>query len=130
MKITRQTRRTAKRLLRLCHVNGLLDEGRTRQAVQSIIKAKRRNGLVLLACFLRLVKLDLARHAAKVESAAPLPADLRKKIEAGLARIYGPGIRVSFEHNPELIGGTRIKIGSDVYDGSIRGRLIALERSF
>jgi len=130
MKTSRQTKREAKRLFRFCLVNGLLDEGRTRQVVQRIIDGKRRGGLALLSHFQRLVKLDLARHTAQVESAMPLPEDLRASVQAGLARTYGPGISASFAHNPGLIGGMRIKVGSDVYDGSVRGRLAALEKNF
>ncbi len=130
MKTTRQIKREAKRLFRLCLVNGLLDEGRARQVVQRVIQTKRRGGLALLSYFRRLVKLDSARQTAQVESVMPLPADLRASIQAGLARIYGPGISASFVHNPELIGGMRIKVGSDVYDGSVRARLAALEKGF
>ncbi len=130
MKTTRQIKREAKRMFHLCLVNGLLDEDRTRQVVQRIIDDKRRGGLVLLAYFQRLVKLDRARHTAKVESATPLATDFRERIEAGLTRIYGPGLRASFVQNRELIGGMRIKVGSDVYDGSVRARLAELERVF
>ena len=130
MKTTKQTKREAKRLFRFCLVDGLLDAARTRQVVQRIIDAKRRGGLALLSHFQRLVRLDLARHTAQVESAMPLPEDLRASVQAGLARTYGPGISASFAHNPGLIGGMRIKVGSDVYDGSIRARLAALERGF
>ena len=130
MKTNRQTKREAKRLFRFCLVNGLLDEARTRQVVQGIIDAKRRGGLVLLSYFRRLVKLDLARHTAQVESAMLLPEDLRASVQAGLARTYGPGISASFVHNPGLIGGMRIKVGSDVYDGSVRARLAVLEKGF
>jgi F-type H+-transporting ATPase subunit delta len=130
MKTTRQIKREAKRLFRFCLVNGLLDEARTRQIVQRIIDAKRRGGLALLSHFQRLVKLDSARHTAKVESAMPLPEDLRVSVQTGLARIYGPEISASFAHNPELIGGMRIQVGSDVYDGSLRARLAVLEENF
>ncbi|HVP79079.1 MAG TPA: F0F1 ATP synthase subunit delta [Thermodesulfobacteriota bacterium] len=47
-----------------------------------------------------------------------------------MARAYGPGISASFVHNPGLIGGMRIKVGSDVYDGSVRARLAGLEKTF
>jgi F-type H+-transporting ATPase subunit delta len=47
-----------------------------------------------------------------------------------LERAYGPGISASFVHNPGLIGGMRIKVGSDVYDGSLRARLAVLEEDF
>ena len=130
MKTTRQIKREAKRLFRLCLVNGLVDESRTREAVQRVVKAKHRGYLALLSHFQRLVKLEAARHTAEVESAVPLPADVRESIQAGLAAAYGPGISVSFAHNPGLIGGMRIKVGSDVYDGSVLARLAALEKSF
>ena len=130
MKTARQTKREAKRLFRLCFLNGLLDESRVRQVAQRIIEAKRRAGQALLYQFLYLVKLDCARHTAEVESAVPLPEDLRADIQTALARTYGPGISASFAHNPGLIGGMRIKVGSDVYDGSLRARLAALEKSF
>ncbi len=130
MKTTRQIKRQAKRLFRFCLVNGLLDEGRVRQVAQRIIDAKRRSGLALLSYFHRLVKLDSVRHTAEVESAVPLPEDLRASVEAGLARTYGPGISASFAHNPGLIGGMRIKVGSDVYDGSVRARLAEMEKRF
>ena len=128
--MTGQTKREAKRLFRSCVVNGLLDEGRTRQVVQRMIESKRRGDLALLSHFRRLVKLEYARHMAEVESAMPLPPDLRASIQAGLARVYGPGISASFAHNPGLIGGMRIKVGSDVYDGSVRARLAGLEKNF
>jgi F-type H+-transporting ATPase subunit delta len=111
-------------------VNGLLDENRVRNVVQHVIAAGHRDCPAILSHFRRLVRLDLARHTATVESAAPLPPDLQASIEAGLARRYGPGLSTAFAHRPALIGGMRIQVGSDVYDGSVRAGLDALEQSF
>jgi F-type H+-transporting ATPase subunit delta len=129
MKTIRQTKREAKRLLRLCRVNGLLEENRVRRVVQTILDGKRRGGLALVSHFLHLVKLDYRRHTAEVRSATPLPADVQADIRAGLVRRYGPGVGAWFTEDPALIGGVRIQVGSDVYDGSVRARLTALERS-
>ena len=130
MKITKQARRGAKELFRACLVNGLLDDNHARQAVQRVIEVQPRGYLAILSHFQRLVKLDLERRTAKIESATPLAADLQAKVQAGLDRLYGPGLNASFVQNPALIGGLRIKVGSDVYDGSIQARLAALEESF
>src|SRR5262245_25464528 len=130
MKTTKQVRREAKQLFRLCLVNEYLDEGRVRQVVQAVLQSKRRRCLALAAHVERLVKLDRSRHTAEVESATPLLADLQASVQAGLARVYGPGISTSFAQNPALIGGMRIRVGSDVYDGSVQARLAALENSF
>jgi len=130
MKTTKQARRAATQLFRLCLVNGSLDEGRVRQVVHRVIEGKRRGYLALLSFFQRLVKLECALHTAEVESAVPLPADLRATVEAGLQSAYGLRINILFAHRPELIGGMRIKVGSDVYDGSVRSGLAALETTF
>ncbi len=130
MKTIKQTRREAKQLYRLCLVNGMVDEDRVRMTVEEVLKAGRRGSAALLSQFLYRVKLDRARHTADIRSATPLPADLQESVLTGVARVYGPGMTASFAHDPSLIGGMRIKVGSDVYDGSIRAALADLERSF
>jgi F-type H+-transporting ATPase subunit delta len=130
MKTAKQIKREAKRLFRLCFVKGLLDEFLVRRVAQKIIEAKRRGSPALLHHFLYLMKLDRARHTAEVESATPLSDDLRASLQADLAHLYGPGMSTSFAQNPALIGGMRIKVGSDVYDGSVKAGLDALEKSF
>jgi F-type H+-transporting ATPase subunit delta len=130
VKVTKQARREAKELFRSCLLNGVLDENRVRTAVQKTIELKPRGYVAILSHFQRLVKLELERRSAKVESATPLGSDLQASIQANLSRLYGAGLNISFAQNPALIGGLRIKVGSDVYDGSIQARLAALEQSF
>jgi F-type H+-transporting ATPase subunit delta len=130
MKVTKQARRGAKELFRSCVVGGLLEENRVRQAVQQVLQTKPRGFLAILTHFLRLVKLDIERRTARVESAVPLASDLQTQIQTSLARSYGKGLDISFAQNPELIGGVRIRVGSDVYDGSVQGRLAELQESF
>jgi F-type H+-transporting ATPase subunit delta len=130
MKATKQARREATQLFRLCLVNGLLDADRVRKVVQRLATARPRSYLGTLSHFCRLVRLDSDRHTAKVESAVTLPADLQSTVQSGLSHVYGPGLATSFAENLTLIGGMRIQVGSDVYDGSVRARLASLERSF
>ena len=130
MKVTKQARREAKSLFRGCLVNGLLDQARVRQAVKLVLADKPRGYLAILAHFQRLVRLELARRTAKVESATALSNELQAAVKAGLARLYGPGLDLSFAQNATLIGGLRIMVGSDVYDGSVLARLEALQQSF
>jgi F-type H+-transporting ATPase subunit delta len=73
------------------------------------------------------VRLHRDRRTAVVESAAPLGRDVQDDVRASLVRVYGPTLDTSFTDNPALIGGIRIKVGSDVYDGSVRARLAAIE---
>ena len=130
MKTSKLARREAKQLFRSCLVKGVLDEERVRQAVKRVIELKPRGYIAILSHFQRLVKLEIDRRTAKIESAIKLPQDLQARLQSGLTRLYGSGLKVVFAENPALLAGLRIKVGSDVYDGSVQGRLAALEQSF
>ena len=122
-----RTIRAARRLYRACLVAGQLDEARVRQVARRLAASKRRGSLAVLSSFRRIVKLDRDRSRAVVETATELSDDLREQVRASLERRYGSGLATSFETNPDLIGGMRIRVGSDVYDGSVRARLAAIE---
>jgi F-type H+-transporting ATPase subunit delta len=130
MKISKQARRDGKQLFRSCMVNGLLDENRVRQAVAAVIAQKPRGYMSILSQLERLVKLDIERRTAKVESAAVLSPEQQTAVKADLGGKYGAGLNISFVQNPALLGGLRIKVGSDVYDGSVRARLENLRETF
>ena len=130
MKVTKQARRDAKQLFNTCKIAGLLDEPRVRQVVGAVIERKPRGYVGILSHFHRLVKLDLERRTARVESATPASEALMGSVKANLAQRYGAGLDVSFTVNPALIGGLRVKVGSDVFDGSVKARLASLEESF
>ena len=129
MKISKQSRRDAKVLFRTCTLDGLLDDNRVRQAVQLVIDRKPRGYVAILSHFQRLLKLEIARRTANVESAVALSDSLQGEVRANLNRIYGSGLSIGFAQNPSLIGGMRIQVGSDVFDGSVQARLAALQES-
>ena len=129
MKISKQARRDAKQLFRCCVTNGLLDESRIRSAFQQVIAQKPRGYVAILSQMERLVKLDFKRRTAKVESASVLGSSEQSEVQSSLVRKYGQGLNISFTQNPALLGGLRIQVGSDVYDGSVRARLLSLRES-
>jgi F-type H+-transporting ATPase subunit delta len=129
MKISKQARRDARQLLRACMANAVLDENRVRQAVQAVIRDKPRGYLAVLSQFERLVRLETARRSARVESATVLTPQFQSHVQADLTQKYGAGLSFTFVHNPALLGGLRIQVGGDVYNGSVQGRLEALQES-
>jgi F-type H+-transporting ATPase subunit delta len=130
MKIKKQSRRDAKTLFRVCMANGILDEARVRQTVDEVLKAKPRGYIGILSHFQRLIKLEEIRRTAKIESAAPLPPELQNAFRASLEKRYGRGLHFIFQQNTDLLGGVRVQIGSDVFDGSVRARLSEISESF
>lgn len=129
MKITKQSRRDGKSLFRICLVDGRLDESRVRDVVRRVLEGKPRGYLATLTHFQRLVKLHLDARQARIENAVESTPELQAGIQAALARRYGPGLETTFWINPELLGGLKIRVGSDVYDGSVKARLEALKEA-
>jgi len=130
VKISKQAQRDARQLFRSCQVNGLLDENRVRRTVALLSAQKPRGYVGILSRLHRLVKMDLDQHAARVESATPLTPDMQAGVTAEIKQKYGAGVSIAFAQNPSLIGGLRIQVGSDLYDGSVKMRLQKLEESF
>src|SRR5262249_17280918 len=130
IRTTKQAKREAKRLFSLCLIGGKFDQDCARHVMRAAEQSRHRGYLTVLRYFHRLVKLEMARHTAEVESAVPLPADLQTDVRIGLEGLYGSGVTTLFGLNPELIGGMRIKVGNDVYDASVRSRLAGLARCF
>jgi F-type H+-transporting ATPase subunit delta len=129
MKISKQARRDARQLFRTCMVGQALDDNRARQAVAAVARTKPRGYIAILSHFLRLLRLEVARRSATIESATALPPQTQRLIQSDLTRHYGPGLAFAFTQNPALIGGVRIQVGGDVYNGTVQGRLAALQQS-
>ena len=130
MKISKQARREAKQLFRSCQVDERMDADRVRQAVGLLIEKKPRGYHGILQHLQRLVKLDEASRTARVESAVALTEAQQQSVRESLGRLKGGEVSVEFTENAGLIGGMRVKLGDDVFDGSVKTRLAGLSDSF
>ena len=130
MKGSKQSRRDAKQLFKGCQVNGQLDEDRARKTVALLIEKKPRGYFGTLQELQRLVKLDVNSRSASVVSAVELTEGQKQNVRDSLGRMKGGDVAIEFAQNPDLIGGMRVKIGDDVYDGSMKTRLARLEEKF
>ena len=130
MPLKKRARRAARRVYRRCLVDGALDEGRVRMVARRLAQSRRRGALPVLGAFQRLVRLDIDRYTARIDSATPLGGPLRDIVVQRLSDRYGARLNISFRDDAALIGGMRIKVASHVYDGTIRARLNALAARF
>jgi F-type H+-transporting ATPase subunit delta len=130
MKISKVAAATARRLYGICQVNGQLDDNRLRDLVSKLIATQPRDYRAILAAIQRLTRLEMARREVLVESATELTATEGQRISSGLAKDYGDKLTIRFVTNPGLLGGFRIKVGDDVLDGSVKGRLDRLSKAF
>ena len=96
--------------------------------VDSILAKKPRNYLKILEYYKRLLRLEAEKRHARIETAAALEPQVASQISHDLARRYGVDLTTDFATNPELLGGMRIRVGSDVWDSSVRNRLERLQQ--
>jgi F-type H+-transporting ATPase subunit delta len=126
MRSPREARKTARSLFRGCLTDGKLDASRVRAVTEVVATDKPRGYLSILQVFSRLVRLELERRHAVIESAAPLTESEMKEVRAEITRAHGDDLTFDTAVRPDLIGGLRVRVGSDVWDGSVRARLEAL----
>ena len=130
MKISKLAATTARRLFGLCQTGGRLDEAKLRVAVARLIESQPRDYRAVLAALQRLTRLDVERRKLTVESAVEIDDATRQRVLAGLAKSYGTDLMVQYKITPALLGGLRIRVGNDVLDGSVQGRLTRLANVF
>jgi F-type H+-transporting ATPase subunit delta len=129
MKIDRQSRQSAKKCFRACRKpDGSVNEQGIREIIQLLVDQKPRNYLAVLTHLYRLIELALEENTVRIESATAL-ADRGASVFADLERTYGPASRTSYEENPSLLGGLRIRRGNNIWDGSLSGRLNRLQQA-
>ena len=128
MKINKEIRQMSKDLLRASFTDGQLDQGRINSLVRSLIEKKPRNYLAVLDNYKRLIRLEVEKRAATIESANELAPDVAVTLVENLKRRYGSDLTTRFVVNPDLLGGMRVRVGNDVWDSSVRNRLQRLQQ--
>ena len=128
MKINKETRQLSKELLRASFTDGQLDSGRVASLVKSLIEKKPRHYIQVLEAYKRLLRLEVEKRTATIETATELAPDAAAQLVANLKRKYGNDLAARFVVNKDLLGGMRIRVGSDVWDSSVRNRLHRLQQ--
>ena len=128
MKINKEIRRLSRGMLRASFTDGELDPGRIASLVDSLIARKPRHYIEVLKHYRRLLRLELEKRRARVETASEADSAIRSELVANLKKKYGSDLTTEFVVNPQLLGGMRIRVGSDVWDGTVRNRLERLEQ--
>jgi len=128
MKLTKEVRKVSKELFRASFIDGQIDAGKVRDFAGKLVAGKPRHYVDILKNYHRLIRLELDRRHATIESATPLNPETSEHVLRDLRAKYGAGLTTDFKVNAGLIGGLRIRVGSDVWDGSVRSRIDRLDQ--
>lgn len=83
----------------------------------------------VVAAYRRLLQEQLGIRPAEIVTARELPPEERSRLVAEVTKLAGARIDASFKVDTAILGGTVVRIGSTVYDGSVRGRLERLRET-
>ena len=122
MKIHKEAQRTARQLIRLTTRDGGVNEDAAKKIVAKIIKEKPRHYVGILAAYQRLLRLEVQKRHAVIESAVEIDGNERRSITTKLKKQHGD-ITTDYLVTPDLVGGLRVTLGSNVWDGSVKARL-------
>ena len=128
MKINKEIRQLSREMLRASFTDGQFDRGKIASLVQSLITKRPRRYIDILQHYKRLLRLEIEKRHARIESASELSPQAAFDIGARLKRKYGEELTTEFIVDPALLGGLRVRVGSDVWDGTLRNRLQRLQQ--
>ena len=123
MKVKKEALRAARLLLKASMPGGRVDTARASELTRRIVAEKPRHTLQILQSFRRLLRLELDKRHAVIESAAALNDAEKGKITETIRAKYGADVTTEFKTNAALLGGLRVQVGSNVLDASVRSRL-------
>lgn len=97
--------------------------------LQALVKRGRQQLLRPIAAeYMALLDIKLNRVRAGVTLARPADEALRRSIAEALSRQLGKEVLPSFSVDPEILGGSIVRVGERIHDGSLRRRLTKLRR--
>jgi F-type H+-transporting ATPase subunit delta len=128
MKNTKEIRQLSRGMLRASFTDAQLDDGKIAALVQSLVTKKPRHYIDVLQHYKRLLRLEIEKRHGRIESAVKLDSQTSKQIVDRLKRKYGNDLTADFTVDPALLGGLRVRVGSDVWDGTLRNRLERLQQ--
>jgi len=128
MKINKEIRQLSREMLRASFTDGQLDPGRISSIIDAVTARKPRNYINVLKNYRRLLRLEVEKRRARIETASEMDPAAQSEVVTNLKKKYGSDLAPEFVVNPDLLGGMRIRVGSDVWDGSVRNRLERLQQ--
>lgn len=129
MKISKASNEFANRVYRMCTENGTLNEEKLSRSISFLSENRPNDYRGVLMALRKLVRLDVDERTVYVESAINLSAEETERVKTSITKKHGENLLFNFRTNPELIGGMKVRVGSQVYDGSVLSKINRLANS-
>ena len=119
----------AKKLLELSKDSGVVSESKVNEVLAGLQQVQHRHHLKVLKTFLNYLRREVALQTAVVTTPTRLSDDALKAIEVQFSKLYSRPVSAVIQLDTTLIAGVRVRVGDDIYDASVAGRLQRLAES-
>jgi F-type H+-transporting ATPase subunit delta len=129
MKRDQKITKLAKKLVELSKDSGVVTESKVAEVLAGLQQVQHRHHLTVLKTFLNYLRREVALQTAVVSTPTGLSDDSIKAIEVQFSKLYNRSVNAVTQPDTSLIAGVRVRVGDDVFDASVAGRLQRLAES-
>lgn len=124
MRRDKKTTKLAKKLVELSkEANGVVTQSKVGEVLAGLKEVIVRRYLLVLKTYLYYLRREIALQTAVVSTPGALAPESLAAIAAKFTAQYGRPIAAETKIDASLIAGVRVRVGDDVYDASVAGRL-------
>ncbi|NBB80043.1 MAG: hypothetical protein GVY36_11470 [Verrucomicrobia bacterium] len=124
MRRDKKTIKLAKKLVELSREeSGVVTDAKVSEVLAGLRQTEHRHPLLVLKTYLHYLRREIALQTAVVSTPGALAAESLEAIAAKFTKQYARPISAETKEDASLIAGVRVRVGDDVYDASIAGRL-------
>lgn len=121
--------RFAQKLVELSKDNGVVSEAKVSEILAALKQVRHRHHLQVLKTLLVYLRREWALQTAVVSTPTSLSAESIRALEASFTKLYRRPVSAVVQTDISLIAGVRVRVGDDVYDASLAGRLQCLAKN-
>ena len=129
MKRDQKITKLAKKLLELSKDSGVVTESNVADVLAGFQQVQHRRHLTVLKTFLNYLRREVALQTAVVSTPTGLSEDALNAIEVQFSKLYNRPVNAVTQPDTSLIAGVRVRVGDDLFDASVAGRLQRLAES-
>lgn len=130
MRRDKKTTKLAKKLVELSRDDsGVVTDAKVSEVLAGLKQVEHRHPLLALKTYLYYVRREVALQTAVVSTPGALASESLAAIAAKFTKQYVRPINAETREDVSLIAGVRVRVGDDVYDASVAGRLKRLAES-
>ena len=123
MKNDLKSTQLVRKLVELSKEDGIVTESKVAEVLEALKQVQYSKPLKVLKLYLSYIRREIASQTAVVSTPTDLDEVSLKSIETHFIKQYNRPIKVEPQKDESLIAGIRVRVGDDVYDASVAGRL-------